>query len=156
MTAATEAGAKQIWADGTSAADPVVDAYFASCGLKPFDPTPPCLRFAPNLQHPDQYYFPTLLVQASNPADGKPTGGIQRLFLARGGKGKAQVDKGKQKMSLGPMRGSVARLAEPVDGQPHIMGEGVETVATAMQATGLAGWSVFGVSGLKAFVPRAP
>jgi putative DNA primase/helicase len=153
MSAASASAAKQIWAGGTSAVDPVVDAYLQTRGLTPLDPAPPCLRFAANLQHPDSYYFPAILVQATNPADGKPTGGIQRLFLARGGKDKAQVDRAKQKMSLGPMKGGVARLAEPIDGKPLLIGEGIETVLTGMQATGLPGWSVFGVSGLKRFAP---
>jgi putative DNA primase/helicase len=146
--------AKRIWASGTSIVGSDGETYLLQArGLAPLNPPPSCLRFAANLQHPDQYFFPAILVQATDPIDGKPTGGIQRLFLARDGRGKAQVDKPKQKMSLGPMRGGVARLAEPVDGQPLLVGEGVETVLTAMQATGLPGWSVFGVSGLKAFVP---
>jgi uncharacterized protein (DUF927 family) len=153
MSAASASAAKQIWAGGTSAVDPVVDAYLQTRGLTPLNPAPPCLRFAANLQHPDSYYFPAILVQATNPADGKPTGGIHRLFLARGGKSKAQVDRAKQKMSLGPMKGGVARLAEPIDGKPLLIGEGIETVLTGMQATGLPGWSVFGVSGLKSFAP---
>jgi hypothetical protein len=156
MSADNTAIANQIWASGTSAADPEVDAYFAFRGLPPLDPTPPCLKFAANLQHPDQYFFPAILVQATSPADGKPTGGIQRVFLARGGRSKAPVDKAKQKLSLGPIKGGVARLAEPVDGQPHLLGEGIETVMTAMQATGLAGWSVFGTRGSRASPRRTP
>ena len=96
---------------------------------------------------------PGLIVQATNPATGEPLGGLQRVFLAWGGKGKAQVEKKEQKLSLGPMKGGVARLAEPIEGQPLLIGEGVETVLTAMEASSLPGWSTLGTSGLKAFTP---
>ena len=53
-------------------------------------------------------------------------------------------------MSLGVIKGGMVRLAEPRDGEPLILGEGVETVLTAMQATGYPGWATLGTSGLKA------
>ena len=88
-------------------------------------------------------------MQATDPETGAPIGGVQRTFLASKGGGKAQVAPKDQKMSLGPCKGGVARLAEPVDGR-RLVGEGVETVMTAMQATGLPGWATFGTAGLKA------
>ena len=75
--------------------------------------------------------------------------GIQRTFLAPDGAGKAPVPKGEQKMSLGRIKGGMVRLAESVDGAPLLLGEGVETVLTAMQATGFPGWVTLGTSGLK-------
>jgi hypothetical protein len=153
VSAETAAAAKQMWGEAKPIIGTDGEAYLMARGIDPPSPSPSCLRFAKQLQHPNQQYFPAILVQATNPLDGAPTGGLQRLFLAWSGKGKAQVDKKEQKMSLGPMRGGIARLGEPIDGKPHLLGEGLETVLTAMQATGLPGWSVFGVSGLKAFVP---
>lgn len=83
---------------------------------------------------------------------GAPRNSLQRIFL--GWKtGKAQVPKEEQKLSLGPMKGAVARLAEPVDDKPLLIGEGTETVLSAMRATGLPGWATFGTSGLKGFNP---
>jgi hypothetical protein len=78
------------------------------------------------------------------PEDRRAARGIQRTFLGWSGKGKAQVEKGEQKMSLGPCRGGVVRLAEPIDGKPLLLGEGVETVLTVMEATGLPGWATLG------------
>ena len=89
-----------------------------------------------------------MIVLPTNPKTGEPTGGIQRTFLAWTGKGKAQVEKKEQKMSLGPTKGGVIRLAEPIEGKPLILGEGVETVLTVMEATGLPGWATLGTSGL--------
>ena len=57
-------------------------------------------------------------------------------------------------MSLGRIKGGMVRLAEPRDGDPLIVGEGVETVLTAMQATGYPGWVTLGTAGgLKAEQP---
>jgi hypothetical protein len=41
------------------------------------------------------------------------------------------------------------RLAERVDGAPLMLGEGVETVQTVIQATGYLGWATLGTPGLK-------
>ena len=71
---------------------------------------------------------------------------IHRTFLARDGNGKAPVDPAK--MMLGPCRGGVVRLAEP--GEVLMVGEGIETCLTAMQATGHAAWAALSTSGLRA------
>ena len=76
--------------------------------------------------------------------------GVQRTFLAHDGSGKAPVPKKQQKMSLGIIKGSLVRLAEPRDGVPLLLGEGVETVLTPMQATGFPGSATLGTSGLNA------
>jgi hypothetical protein len=153
MTEKTGASAKRIWAESTPAAGTLADLYFMARGIDPPKPMPGCVRFAKPLKHPTEQYFPALVIQATDARTGKPTGGIQRVFLAWDGKNKAQVDKGQQKLSLGPMKGGVARLAEPIDGKPPIIGEGIETVLTPMQAVDLPGWATFGTSGLAAFSP---
>ena len=148
MTTAT--AAKKIWAESEPIIGTLVESYFQARGIPPFAKPPQCLRFAANLKHPSEYFFPSLIIQATNPETCAPTGGIQRIFLARDGKGKAPVPRKEQRMSLGPCKGAVARLAEPIAGKPLLVGEGVETVVTAMQATGLPGWATFGTAGLKA------
>ena len=150
----TKATAKRLFeASSPSIVGTDVETYFQLRGISPLESPPACLRFTAKLKHPNEQYFPALLIQATNPATGEPIGGVQRVFLAWGGKGKAQVEKKAQKLSLGPMKGGVARLAEPIEGQPLLIGEGVETVLTAMEASGLPGWSTLGTSGLKAFMP---
>jgi len=130
------------------ATSPLIQAYFVSRGITPLDHAPDCLRFAPKLTHPNRQYFPAMIAVPTNPKTGEPIGGIQRTFLAWSGKAKAQVGKNQQKLSLGPTSGGVIRLAEPVEGKALIVGEGVETVLTVMEATGLPGWSTLGTSGL--------
>jgi Toprim domain len=51
-------------------------------------------------------------------------------------------------LSLGPCKGGVIRLADPIDGKPLLIGEGIETVLTVMEATTLPGWATLGTSGL--------
>ena len=111
------------------------ETYFQLRGISPLASPPPCLRFTAKLKHPNEQYFPALLVQMTHPITAEALGRVQRVFLAWGGKGEAQVEKKEQKLSLGPMKGGVARLAEPIEGQPLLVGEGVEIVLTAMEAS---------------------
>ena len=140
--------ADEIWDSAQPIPGTSVEIYLGSRGVSPPDPAPDRLRFAAKLTHPNGQYFPAMIALPTNPKTGEPIGGIQRTFLAWSGKGKAQVAKNEQKMSLGPTRGGVIRLAEPSEGEPLILGEGVETVLTVMEATGLPGWATLGTSGL--------
>ena len=97
----TKAAAKRLFDAGSpSIVGTDAETYFQVRGISPLASPPPCLRFAAKLKHPNEQFFPALLVQATNPVTGKPLGGVQRVFLAWGGKGKAQVQKKGQKLSL--------------------------------------------------------
>jgi hypothetical protein len=140
--------ARETWGSAQPITGTLVETYLGSRGISAPDPAPDCLRFSSKLMHPNGQFFPAMIALPTNPKTGEPVGGIQRTFLAWSGKGKAQVETNKQKMSLGPTKGGVIRLAEPVEGKPLILGEGVETVLTVMDATGLPGWATQGTSGL--------
>ena len=140
--------AREIWDSAQPISGTLVEIYLGSRGITLPDPAPDCLRFAPKLTHSNGQFFPAMIALPTNPKTGEPIGGIQRTFLSWTGKGKAQVEKNEQKMSLGPTKGGVVRLAEPTEGKPLILGEGVETVLTVMEATGLPGWATLGTSGL--------
>jgi len=77
-------------------------------------------------------------------ADGAPIA-IHRTYLARDGGGKASVNP--QKMMFGPCRGGAVPLAEL--GDVLMVGEGIETCVTAMQATGHPAWAALSTSGLR-------
>lgn len=70
---------------------------------------------------------------------------IHRTFLAQDGMSKAPVEPAK--LMLGPCAGAVVRLG----GQGHtlLIGEGIETSLSAMQATGHRTWAALSTSGLR-------
>jgi putative DNA primase/helicase len=71
---------------------------------------------------------------------------IHRTYLSADGMGKAPVSP--EKMMLGPSRGCAVRLrAAP---GPLLIGEGIETCLSAMQATGHATWAALSASGVRA------
>ena len=70
---------------------------------------------------------------------------IHRTYLARDGAGKAPIEP--QKLMLGPCRGGVVRLAQP--SALLMIGEGIETCLSAMQATGHPAWAALSTSGLR-------
>jgi putative DNA primase/helicase len=150
--------------DGKSALHATVDAYLNWQGVTHFETAPTWLRFAPSCLHIghdksgarfDQF-FPALIVAGENPTTGELYGG-QFEYLAYGGRGFAPVDKKlRKKTAFGTsLKGAVARIAEPVEGEFLLVGESWVTVKTVMDATGLPGWSVFGTAGLTSFAPPA-
>jgi Toprim domain len=142
----TEESAKRVWDNAGLLKGSVVEVYFGwRCVAVP---TTGNLRFAPSLKHTSGASYPAIISRAEN-ANGEMTG-IQRTFLAPDGAGKAPVPKKQQKMSLGVIKGSMVRLAEPRDGAPLILGEGVESVQTVLQATGYPGAATLGTAGLSA------
>jgi len=143
----TEELAQRVWDIGKPLKGPVVEAYYGWCGLAV--PETRNLRFVASLKHyKNGGSYPAIIASAEN-LKGVMTG-IQRTWLAHDGSGEAPVPKNEQKMSLGPTKGGAVRLGEPIDGVPLLLGEGVETTQTGMQATGWPGWATLGTVGLKA------
>jgi hypothetical protein len=72
--------------------------------------------------------------------------GIHRTFLAQDGSGKAPVTP--DRMMLGPCSRGAVRLADAVESV--MIGEGIETCLSVMQATGKPAWAALSTSGLRA------
>jgi Domain of unknown function (DUF927) len=148
--------------DAKSALHATVDAYCDWRGVTRFESAPAWLRFAPLglHSHKDKHgswfeqYFPVLVVAGENPTTGELYGG-QFEYLAPKGRGFAPVDKKERKKTAAgvSLKGAVARIATPVEGEFLLVGESWVTTRTVMDATGLPGWSVFGTSGLTSFDP---
>ena len=141
----TGESAQRIWANAQPLKGPIPETYYGWRGLAV--PETGNLRFVASLGHKSGVGYPAIIARAED-ARGEMTG-VQRNFLAHDGSGKAPVPKKQQKMSLGLIKGSMVHLADLVDGAPLIIGEGVETALTVLQATGLPCWASLGTAGLK-------
>jgi putative DNA primase/helicase len=131
-----------IWKAAIPARGTPVEAYLASRGLHL--PPVPSLRFHDGLKHPSGDLWPAMVALVTRASDDTPLA-IHRTFLARDGVGKAPIDP--QKMMLGPCSGGAVRLGNARD--TLLVGEGVETVLAAVQATGVPGWAALSTSGLR-------
>ena len=141
----TADNAHRIWDDNdVPLKGTLADVYFAARGTN--TPEANSVRFAASLRHQSGVSYPAIIARVDG-VDGVMMS-IHRIWLAHDGSGKAPVPKKQQKMSLGPTRGGTVRLAEARDGEPLLLGEGVETTQTAMQASSRPGWATLGTSGL--------
>jgi putative DNA primase/helicase len=136
-------GALAIWRAARAAEGTLVETYLASRRL--VLPPVPNLRFHAGLKHPSGGIWPAMVALVTRGSDGVPLA-IHRTFLARGGAGKAPVDR--QKMMLGPCRGGAVRLADP--GRLLMIGEGIETSLAVMTSTGMPAWAALSTSGMYA------
>lgn len=137
------AEARAIWDYAVPAAGTLAEAYLRWRGID-IDP-PMSIRFAelPYGKHGD--ILPCLVACVSSP--GGPLQGVQRIFLARDGRGKADVPA--PKLSLGRVRGGAVRLAG-LDNGELIVTEGPETGLSLLQTLQRPVWVACGGSMLPA------
>lgn len=135
--------ARRLWQACVPAAGTIAETYLKARGIT--ISIPPSLRFHPNLKHASGTLWPGLVALVTGGMDGAFRA-VHRTFLDRGGAGKALVNP--PKMMLGPCRGGAVRLASARD--VLMVGEGIETCLTAMQASGLPAWAALSVAGLRA------
>ena len=129
-----------IWGASVPAYDTLVTTYLASRRLHL--PPPASLRFHPGLTHPSGGTWPAMVALVTRGSDDAPIA-VHRTFLARDGSDKAPVEP--QRMMLGPVAGGAVRLAGAAS--ELLIGEGLETVLTGMQATGKPGWACLSTGG---------
>jgi hypothetical protein len=108
---------------------------------------PDSVRFHPHLKHPSGGNWPGMVALVTRGTDTAPLA-IHRTYLSRDGSEKAPVTP--QKMMLGPCRGGAVHLAVPTG--KLMVGEGIETCLSAMQATSLPAWAALSTSGLRALL----
>ena len=135
--------ALNIWQNSIPLRGTLAESYLQSRGLRLALPS--TLRFQSRLKHSSGSLWPALVALVSRGSDNEPLA-IHRTFLARDGSGKAPINP--QKMMLGPCGGGAVRLGEP--STVLMVGEGIETCLSAMQATGDPAWAALSTSGLKA------
>jgi putative DNA primase/helicase len=146
-TERTEA-ALAIWRSSIPAPGTMVETYLQSRGIK--SALPPTLRFHSGLRHPSGGVWPAMVALVTRGNDGTRVA-VHRTFLGIDGRGKAPVDA--EKMMLGPCRGGSVRLGPT--GDVLMVGEGIETCLSAMQASGRTAWAALSTSGLRTLeLPR--
>lgn len=118
--------AREIWRAASPVEGTLAESYLRSRGIA-ID-LPPSLRFASIPYGKRGGPLPCLVCCIQSP-DG-PVQGIQRVYLAPDGTGKADVPK--PKLSLGKVSGGALRLA-PLDGEELVVTEGPEDGLTLLQ-----------------------
>lgn len=95
-----------------------------------------CLRFRPDTPHPAGGQLPAMLAAVADVSGAIVA--VHRTFLAADGR-KADVEP--VKASLGPIWGGAIRLSPIVPNMPVVIGEGVETSASAGHLMGFPAWA---------------
>jgi phage/plasmid primase-like uncharacterized protein len=124
-----------LWRGSESAIGTLADQYLTARGL-PGLAASPALRFRGDCPHPEHARLPALIALVCDVA-GAPAA-VHRTYLTRDGC-KATVEPAKA--SLGPVWGGAIRLEAPANDRPLVIGEGIETSASASRLMGLPAWS---------------
>ena len=131
----------RIWSAAKPATSTVVTKYLTARSITV---TPPSsLRFA-ELKHPSGGIWPAMVAMVTRGSDEKFMG-VHRTFLNVDGNTKAPVEP--SKMMLGPCSGGAVILSNHTDFL--LIGEGIETCLSAMQATGYPAWAALSASGMR-------
>jgi putative DNA primase/helicase len=133
--------ALSTWQETQPATGTLVELYCRARGIT--IALPQALRFHDALKHPTGGFWPALVSLVTSPLQNTPLA-ILRTYLDRDGKAKAPVNP--QKMMLGPVRGGVVQLGPAFSS--IMIGEGIETCLSAMQATGRTAWAALSTSNL--------
>jgi putative DNA primase/helicase len=142
-----EERARAIWRASGPAIGSAAEAYLRSRGITIAPPR--SLRFHPALEHPGHGTAPAMVAAVQCAPDGRITG-VHRTFLKPDGSGKAFGHD--SKLSLGSISTGAVRLDALRPDQWLIVGEGIESTLSAMQATGWPGWAALSTAGLKSLV----
>jgi hypothetical protein len=139
----SQLGAK-LFSEATAGPNTLAEFYLNGRGIR-LTSWPAALRFHPAANHPKlKQRFPAMIAQV----DGASEPSFQITYLTTDGR-KAEIDKEDQRRTLGSNKGGAVFLSD--DGYPGatlLVGEGIESVASAMQASGLPGVAVLGIGGL--------
>jgi hypothetical protein len=134
----------KFWLKSKPARGTVVETYLHSRGIN--IPIPPSIRFLPSLLHRDYGWpFPALVAGIQDGDGGFAA--VSLTWLAADGSGKAPVGQGDERRILGPYRGGAVRLTNQADTRIAI-GEGIETMLSVQQATGLPCWAALSANNL--------
>jgi len=142
--------ALELWKRARPASGTIVETYLSSRGIT--TPPPPSLRFTQSLKHPGGLWLPAM-VAGITVWPSMTVSSIHRTWLRSDGFGKAELERGK--MMLGSVKGGSVRFTPP--GETLVVGEGIETCLSVMEATGLPTWACLSASNYQSLVlPQLP
>jgi phage/plasmid primase-like uncharacterized protein len=124
-----------LWAGSEPATGTLAEKYLNGRGL-PALATSAALRFRADTPHPEHARLPALIALVSD-VTGAPVA-IHRTYLSRDGS-KAKVEP--SKASLGSIWGRAIRLDRIAPDTPLVIGEGLETAASAGRLLGFPAWA---------------
>jgi len=128
--------ALRVWRGSEPAAGTLVATYLAARGL-PDLAASTALRFRGDMWHPEGGRFPAMVALVS---DVRGVGvAVHRTYLRRDGTGKADVEP--SRAALGPIWGGVVQLYDHDPGKLLVVGEGIETAASAGVLLGFPAWA---------------
>jgi Toprim domain len=140
----SQIGAK-LWDEAQPGPGTLAEVYLIGRGIR-LASWPAALRFHLAADHPKlKLRFPAMIAQVVGAAE--PS--FQVTYLSDDGKGKAAIGKEDRRRTFGANKGGIVFLTDDIQpGATLLVGEGAESVASAMQASGLPGVAVLGVGGL--------
>jgi putative DNA primase/helicase len=130
-----------LWNGAEAASGTPADTYLTGRGLSDLARSP-ALRWRLDTPHPEGGRLPAILALVVDAA-GAPIA-VHRTYLRRDGTGKADITPAKA--SLGPVWGGAVRL-DPI-GPELVIGEGIESSASAGRMPGLPAWSALSAGNL--------
>jgi len=134
--------ALSLWRGSEPTAGTAAEIYLSHRGLARLASSP-TLRFRGDTPHPEGGRYRALIALVST-AHSAPLA-VHRTYLSRDGR-KANVTP--VKASLGPVWGGAIRLHDLDPDRPLVIGEGIETAASAGMLTGLPAWAAISAGNL--------
>ena len=135
--------ALRLWAGSDPVPGTLAATYLAARAL-PCLAASAALRFRADTPHPEGGRLPAMLALVCDAA-GEPIG-LHRTYLAGDGHGKAAVEPAKA--SLGPVWAGAIRLDAPDGAAAMVIGEGIESSASAGVLIGLPAWAALSAGNL--------
>ena len=132
-----------LWHGSEAAVDTLADCYLTARGL-PSLAASSAIRFRCDTPHLEGGRLPAMIALVTD-VNGTPVA-VHRTYLNRDG-GKANVKPAKA--SLGPVWGGSIRLYPVVGEYPLVIGEGIETAASAGRRMGCPAWAAISAGNMR-------
>lgn len=131
-----------VWHDAGAVAGTVAERYLARRGLGCLV-TSPALRFGARVQHPDGSQHPALVAAVRDVAGELVA--VHRTYLTPDG---FKIPGPCARASLGPVMGAAIRLYDLTPDKPLVIGEGIESSASAGLLMGWPAWAALSAGNL--------